>query len=225
MKVQRPEAGAGTAEEEKPEQALQQALNEANVKIAELEKQIEDISVAREVEQTATEQEIAQVKQTYESLVKELKQEVESGKIKIEQGPGEVKLDIAEELFFETGMADIKPEGKKVLLRIGKDLQKVPGMNIRVEGHTDNVPIGPGLKPEYPTNWELAAARAVNVVRFLQENAGTDPRRLSAVSFAQYRPVASNQTEAGKQRNRRVEIVLVDKRLDTAQKTRAQAKK
>jgi chemotaxis protein MotB len=225
MKVQRPETGAGTAEGEKPVQALQRELDEAHVKIAELERQIEDISVAREVELSASEQELAQVKQTYETLVKELKQEVDSGKIKIEQSAGEVKLDIAEELFFETGMADIKPEGMKVLLRIGKDLQKVPRMNIRVEGHTDNVPIGPSLKNDYPTNWELAAARAVNVVRFLQEKAGTDPRRLSAVSYAEYRPVASNKTESGKQRNRRVEIVLIDKGIDTAKKTKTQAKK
>ena len=98
-------------------------------------------------------------------------------------------------------------------------------MNIRVEGHTDNVPIGPNLKSEYPTNWELASARAVNVVRFLQEKAGIDPRRLSAVAFAQYRPVASNKTEAGKQRNRRVEIVLVSRELDLAKKTKAPSKK
>jgi chemotaxis protein MotB len=224
-KVQRPEPAAGAAEEKTEAQKQQQALEEANAKIAELEQKVEELGAAREEQATASEQEIAQVKQTYESLVKELKQEVESGKIKIEQGAGEVKLNIAEELFFETGMADIKPEGKKVLLRIGKDLAKVPGMNIRVEGHTDNVPIGPSLRPEYPTNWELAAARAVNVVRFLQEKAQIDPRRLSAVSYSQYRPVASNKTEAGKQRNRRVEIVLIDKGLDMAKKTKAPSKK
>jgi len=224
-KMLKVEAAPKTAEEETGAQKQQQDLQEANAKIAELEQQIEELSVAKEEMQSASDQEIAQVKQTYETLVKELKKEVESGKIKIERSAGEVKLNIAEELFFETGRADIKPEGKKILLRIGKDLQKVPGMNIRVEGHTDNVPIGPSLKPEYPTNWELAAARAVNVVRFLQEKAGIDPNRLSAVAYAQYRPIASNKTEAGKQRNRRVEIVLIDKTLDLAKKTKAPSKK
>jgi chemotaxis protein MotB len=229
-KVQRPEpeAAAVAAEEEKKaqqQQALQQALDEANTKITELERQVEELSVAKEKQETVSEQEIAQVKQTYDSLVKELKGEVESGKIKIERSAGQVKLNIAEELFFETGMTEIKQDGQKLLLRIGKDLQKVPGMNIRVEGHTDNVPIGPSLKEEYPTNWELSASRAVNVVRFLQEKARIDPKRLSAVAFGPYRPVASNETEAGKQRNRRVEIVLIDKGFDTAKKTKATTKK
>jgi chemotaxis protein MotB len=228
-KVQRPEPEAAAAAEEKEksqqQQALQQALDEANAKIAELERRVAELSVAKEKQETASEEEIAQVKQTYESLVKELKQEVESGKIKIERSAGQVKLNIAEELFFDTGMTEIKQDGQKLLLRIGSDLQKVPGMNIRVDGHTDNVPIGPSLREEYPTNWELAAARAVNVVRFMQEKARIDPRRLSAVSFGPYRPVASNDTDAGKQRNRRVEIVLIDKKLDTAQKMKTPAKK
>jgi chemotaxis protein MotB len=216
---------AGAAEEEKTAQVQQQSLEEANAKIAELERQVEELSAAKVEQESASEQQIAQVKQTYETLVKDLKKETESGKIKIEKSAREVKLNIAEELFFETGMADIKPEGQKVLLRIGKDLQKVTGMNIRVEGHTDNVPIGPSLKAEYPTNWELAAARAVTVVRFLQQQAGVDPHRLSAIAFAQYRPVASNKTEAGKQRNRRVEIVLVSRELDQAKKAKAPSKK
>jgi chemotaxis protein MotB len=224
-KARETEEAARTAEGKKSAEELRKALEEANAKITELERQIEELSAAKEEQESASEREIAQVKQTYETLVKDLEQEVESGKIKIERGAGEVKLNIAEELFFQTGKADIKPEGRKVLLRIGKDLQKAPGMNIRVEGHTDNVPIGPSLRAKYPTNWELAAARAVNVVRFLQQQAGIDPRRLSAVAFSQYRPVASNKTAAGKQRNRRVEIVLISRELDLAKKSKTPSKK
>jgi chemotaxis protein MotB len=223
-KVQKTEAATPPAEEKQPVQVLQQALDEANAKITELERHVEELSVSADEQEAASAREIEQVKQTYENLVKDLKQELESGKVEIEQGAGEVKLNVAEELFFKTGRADIKPEGQKVLLRIGKNLQKSSGMNIRVEGHTDNVPIGPALKSKYPTNWELAAARAVNVVRFLQQKAGIDPQRLSAVAYAQYRPVASNQTEAGRQRNRRVEIVLIDRKLDLAKRTKAPPK-
>lgn len=95
-----------------------------------------------------------------------------------------------------------------------------PEKNNRIEGHTDNVPIGPRLKARYPTNWELGAARAVNVARFLQGEAGIDPLRLSAVSYGQYRPVASNKTAAGRARNRRIEIILIDRDLDLAKKMR-----
>jgi chemotaxis protein MotB len=197
------------------------ALEEADVRVLELERQIAELEAVSEEQKASSEQEIAVVKETYENLVKDLKKEVESGKIEIDRDAGGLTLHVAEELFFDTGKANIKPDGKKLLLRIGKVLNKVPDKNIRVEGHTDNVPIGPSLKKRYPTNWELAAARAVNVVRFLQQEAKVDPRRLSAVAYAQYRPVASNKTEAGRKKNRRVDIILVDKELDTAKKTKS----
>jgi chemotaxis protein MotB len=80
---------------------------------------------------------------------------------------------------------------------------------IRVEGHTDNVPIHSRLQAQYPSNWELSAARATNVVRFLQDQAGIAPERLQAIGMAEYRPVASNKTPAGRGQNRRIEITLV----------------
>jgi chemotaxis protein MotB len=107
-----------------------------------------------------------------------------------------------------------------VLRRIGGILKNIPEKNIRVEGHTDNVPIGPSLRAKYPTNWELGSARAINVVRYLQRDAGIEPLRLSAVSYGQYRPVASNRTAAGRSKNRRIEIILVDRDLDLAKKMR-----
>ena len=99
-------------------------------------------------------------------------------------------------------------------------MKKIPEKNIRVEGHTDNVPIVSSLKKVYPTNWELGAARATTVVRFFQEKTGIDPLRLSAVSYGQYRPVASNKTGAGRAQNRRIEIILIDRDLDLAKKMR-----
>jgi chemotaxis protein MotB len=80
---------------------------------------------------------------------------------------------------------------------------------INVEGHTDDVPIGPELARRYPTNWELSAARATNVARYLQEKIGIDPSLLSATGYGEYHPVASNEDEEGRTRNRRIEIVLV----------------
>jgi chemotaxis protein MotB len=78
-----------------------------------------------------------------------------------------------------------------------------------VEGHTDNVPIGPDLVHIFPTNWELSVARAVAVVRFLQEKGGIQPKRLSARGYSYYRPVAPNESEEGRRQNRRIEIILI----------------
>jgi chemotaxis protein MotB len=161
---------------------------------------------------------VAALKQTYESLINELQKEIKSGQVQIKQAKNILQLTIAEQLFFDTGKAEIKPEGQAVLRRIGPILKKIPEKNVRVEGHTDNVPIGPSLRAQYPTNWELGAARAVNVVRFLQKEPGLDPLRLSAVSYGQYRPVASNKTEGGRAKNRRIEIILIDRDLDLAKK-------
>jgi chemotaxis protein MotB len=127
-------------------------------------------------------------------------------------------MSIAVELFFESGKAEIKPEGQEVLKRIGNILKKIPEKNVRVEGHTDSVPIGPRIRERYPTNWELGATRAVNVVRFFQEEVGMDPLRLSAVSYGQYRPKATNKTKVGRAKNRRIEIILITRDLDLAKK-------
>jgi chemotaxis protein MotB len=79
---------------------------------------------------------------------------------------------------------------------------------IRVEGHTDDVPIGATLKDKYFSNWELSAARAASVVRYFQHHHKIDTQRLEAVGFAEYRPIAPNDSVANRQRNRRVEIQL-----------------
>ena len=171
-----------------------------------------------------SEKEKAALKSTYDSLVKSLKDEIAQGKIEVDQVRGRLTLKVAEELFFETGKADIKPQGEDVLRRIGTILKKIPEKNIRVEGHTDNVQISPSLRSKYPTNWELGSARATNVVRFLQDNVGIDPLRLSAVSYGEYRPIASNRTERGKAKNRRIEIILIDRDLDLAKKMRENLK-
>jgi chemotaxis protein MotB len=195
-------------------------LEESARRIAEQDRQIAGLRLEAEQQRAAHERELALVKATHESLVADLQKEIASGDIQVRMMQDRLQLTVAERLFFESGMADIKPQGRQVLRRIGGNLKKIPQKNIRIEGHTDNVPIGPRLKARYPTNWELGAVRAVNVARFLQGEAGIDPLRLSAVSYGQYRPVASNKTEAGRARNRRIEIILIDRDLDLAKKMR-----
>jgi chemotaxis protein MotB len=96
----------------------------------------------------------------------------------------------------------------KILDQIADHLKTVTDKHIRVEGHADNVEIGPSLKTKYPTNWELSKARASFVVRYLIEKGGIDSAQLSAVGYGDTKPVASNATKEGRQKNRRVEIIL-----------------
>jgi chemotaxis protein MotB len=192
---------------------LQSKLEKADMEITDMRKMSDEF-------RDQSVMEIEALKSTYDSLEKSLKDEISQGKVQIEQAKGKLTMKVAEELFFDTGKAEIKPDGKSVLLRIGKILKKIPEKNIRIEGHTDNVRIVSTLRLKYPTNWELGSARATTVVRFLQDEVGIDPLRLSAVSFGEYRPVATNRTERGRAKNRRIEIVLIDRDLDLAKKMR-----
>jgi chemotaxis protein MotB len=148
----------------------------------------------------------AQAKQAqYEGLVGQLKQEVNDGQLKITQYKNMLTVDVADKILFDSGKADLKKDGKEVLLKVGAALLK-SDKYIRVGGHTDNVPLSAGAA--YATNWELSAARATTVVRFLQDQAKLDPTRLIATGRSEYSPVAPNDTPANKQKNRRIEITL-----------------
>jgi len=154
-------------------------------------------------------EEVFTMRRTYDDLLEDMKSEIEKGKITITQLEGRLKVNMVDEILFDSGKTTIKPQGVKVLERVGKILLKSKDQAIRIEGHTDNVPIGPELGKTYPTNWELSAARATTVARYLQEKIGIDPGLLSATGYGPYQPIASNETEEGRAKNRRIEILLV----------------
>ena len=113
------------------------------------------------------------------------------------------------QLRFESGEATIKSEGYQVLDELIAYLKTTAGDRlIRVEGHADNMEIGPSLKSLYQTNWDLSKARAGGVLRYLIEKGGIDSAKLSSVGYGDTKPMASNATEVGRQKNRRVDIVL-----------------
>jgi chemotaxis protein MotB len=117
--------------------------------------------------------------------------------------------DLMKQLRFESGEAKIKPEGYQVLDELIAYLKTAAGDQlIRVEGHADNMEIGPSLKSRYQTNWDLSKARAGGVLRYLTEKGGIDSAKLSSVGYGDTKPMASNATEVGRQKNRRVDIVL-----------------
>ena len=122
---------------------------------------------------------------------------------------------LVDQLEFDSGEVTIKPEGIKVLDQVSEALSEVSDKQVKVEGHTDNVPVGPTLSQTYPSNWELSRARADEVVRYLVEKSGVDPTALSAVGQAETQPIASNATEDGRQKNRRVEILVYSPKQST----------
>jgi chemotaxis protein MotB len=117
--------------------------------------------------------------------------------------------DLMKQLRYESGEARITPEGLVTLGRLVELLKAAPADQlIRVEGHADNMEIGPSLKSVYPTNWDLSKARATGVLRYLVEKGGMDSARVSSIGYGDSKPIASNATEAGRSKNRRVDIVL-----------------
>jgi len=192
--------------------------NSARIKTLEEELLVRNTQIAlvsQEKEAAIAEKEraIAGVKSTYDSLVSELKQEIKQGEVQITQLKDKLTVNMVEKILFDSGSAVIKKNGTRVLDRVAEILKGLSGQQIKVEGHTDNVPIGPGLAEKFPTNWELSTARATTVVRYLQGR-GVSPTVLSAEGYADYRPVSPNDTDEGKAKNRRIEIVLIP--LDAA---------
>lgn len=176
---------------------LEHMLGELRNESAELEAEVQE-KQAR----------LAELQATQNELLSELEQEIADGQIQVERLRGQLRVDLVDEILFDSGEATLKPEGQAVLERVASVLA---GANriVQVQGHTDNIPIKGRLAERFPTNWELSAARAVHVVRFLQEKTELDPQSLSATGLAEYRPRASNDTDEGRQKNRRIEILLV----------------
>lgn len=116
-----------------------------------------------------------------------------------------VYISLGNDILFNLGSADIRPGGYIVLDRIAAVIQKTSN-HVRVEGHTDNVPIN---TKRFPSNWELSTSRAVNVIKYLAQERKIKPQRLSAVGYGESKPVFSHDTPENRARNRRVEIVIV----------------
>lgn len=153
--------------------------------------------------------ELSKLKGTYDELVGNLKNEISSGQIQVTQLKDKLTLNMVEKILFNSGQAEVKESGKKVLNSIAAALKNIQDKDVRVEGYTDNVPLSPKLQDRFPTNWELSTARATNVVRYLEEKTGFDPSRLIAAGFGQYHPISTNDTDEGRAQNRRIDIVLV----------------
>lgn len=156
------------------------------------------------------EAELAKIQSTYDGLVQDLEAEVSAGQIEIQRLRDGLRLNVSDEILFASGSAELDAKGSKVLVKVAAQLKKLSD-RIQIRGHTDDRRIGGALAQRYPTNWELAGARAARVVRLLEEK-GIDPKRLAAISLGPNDPVVANDSAENRQRNRRIEILLVPDR-------------
>ncbi|RJP25827.1 MAG: chemotaxis protein MotB [Deltaproteobacteria bacterium] len=180
---------------------LQKALDEKTRRVADLEREAEGLRKAKE-------EEVRKTSSTYESLMEKMKKEISAGQVTISELKGKLTVNMVDSILFDSGKAEVKEGGLAVLDKVISILRDVKDKSIRIEGHTDNVQIVGALAKKYPTNWELSAARAINVTRFLQQQ-GIDPAQLSAVGYGEYKPVGDNAAPEGRAKNRRIEINLV----------------
>lgn len=188
------------------------AMSEMRRTIDRLEEEKRALTARLEEEQLARQARLAEMKSTYDQLVEKMESEIERGEITISELQGQLTVNLVERILFDSGQADLKKAGIQVLHRVGDILKEVADKEIRVEGHTDNIPVSPRLKQTFASNWELSTARATNVVHFLQQHKGIPGGRLSVGGYGPYQPIASNQTAAGRAQNRRIQIVLVPRK-------------
>jgi len=141
----------------------------------------------------------------FRNLLARFKSLIDAGKLRVKIVDGRMVLELPTDVLFESGRAKLSDAGTAAITEVGAILATFTDRRFQIEGHTDNVPI---KTSRFPSNWDLAAARSLTVVKTLQE-AGMSGTLLSAASFAEFRPVTSNATDEGKSANRRIEIVIV----------------
>ena len=141
----------------------------------------------------------------YKSLLARFKPLIDAGKLRVRIVDGRMVVDLATDILFASGSADLSADGKAAIVAVSSVLASIPEREFQVEGHTDDVPTKP---TNYASNWELASGRALTVVKTMIE-AGLPAGRISAASFGEQQPQQANTTDAGRAANRRIEIVVV----------------
>ena len=141
----------------------------------------------------------------FRDLVSRFQDLIDAGKLEVRSRDGRMVVQLATDVLFSSGSASLSSDGRKAVREVADVLKAIPDRSFQVEGHTDDVPIS---NKQFPSNWELASARAITVVREMLE-VGMPATRISAASYAEFDPVAPNRTKQGKAQNRRIQIVLV----------------
>lgn len=141
----------------------------------------------------------------YQGLLERFKGLIDAGKLSVRIVDGQMVLELATDILFESGSAELSADGQAALTEVAGLLSGIPERRFQVAGHTDDVPI---KTAKYPSNWELASARATVVVKTMVDG-GLSPERLSAASFSEFQPRVPNDTKESRAMNRRIEIIVV----------------
>jgi len=200
--------------EQNQNKELRKDLEESNNRLKKMEIGIGELKEKGKSIEELNEAEIIKLNQANAELNDALSEEITNGEIAIAKVKNKIIIQVAEKLFFKSGSDKLITNGQASLMKIGKALKKMPEKMICVEGHTDNVPIGRNLRSKHRSNWELSAARAINVLTYLKNEADIDAHRMNAAAFGQYNPIGLNTTEEGKAKNRRIEILVMDTELE-----------
>lgn len=184
--------------------AMAAKLETLGIKLGELDT---DLATAKALnEKLKKQQALAKARlDTLKEMLGKFKSLIAAGKLKVKIKDGKMFLELPSAILFPSGKSSLSEEGKNTLTEVAAVLVQIKGREFLVAGHTDNVPITSG---KFPSNWELSTARAVAVVKFLQEM-GVTPMNLAAAGYGEYQPVADNTTYDGKAQNRRIEITLM----------------
>lgn len=185
------------------EEAARRRATRLSGEVAGLEANNEEM--ARALEQLRRSQSLANQRVAeYRDLIARFQEMIDAGTLRVKIVDNRMVIEVGSDILFPTGSAELSPEGMTTALQVGEILDDLQGRRFQVEGHTDSVPI---RTTRFPSNDQLAAERAISVMRML-ESAGVPRTMMSAAAFADTRPVDDNQTEVGRARNRRVEIAL-----------------
>ncbi|KJR96204.1 MAG: chemotaxis protein MotB [Peptococcaceae bacterium BRH_c4a] len=157
--------------------------------------------------------EITQLENVKKEMEKYIKEAGLQAKVTVTMEERGVVLSFQDEVLFKLGQAELTPRAREIIRKVGPILVTVPNY-LRVEGHTDNLPIN---THQYPSNWELSSARSNNVLQELVKNFDIYPQRLSAVAYGEYRPLVKNDSDAHRQLNRRVNIVVLRSKFGLAE--------
>ena len=183
---------------------MTEQLRKMGVNIADQQRSMDEMNKLVE-ELRAKQRQAEQRLATFKGMLDKFNKMIASGKLRVRIVRGRMVVELSENILFDSGRADLKPEGQAALTEVASVLASIPDRDFQIAGHTDNIPI---KSARFPSNWHLSTARALTVTTYLAEH-GVPEKRLSAAGYADTQPAASNDTPAGRQQNRRIEIVLM----------------
>jgi chemotaxis protein MotB len=202
---------ASLADTEQRRAALEQYFEEARAEVHRLELILEERGTeARQLQNRlralgAVEREVRERNQIYEDVIGRFRSLIDAGRLSVSIQRGRMVINLPQDILFQSGSATLGSEGRQTLSEVGTVLAELGDRTFQVEGHADNVPIS---TEQFPSNWELSAARALSVLHLLVRE-GVPPESLSGAGYGEFQPVADNDSSDGRRLNRRIEIVML----------------